>query len=466
VRTVAESAEAVDLAAILIPQPDPDTRPEPGVRVLLLDEDRTIARSFPPLANGSRLEARHDQASGLSRLKEGSWDLVVLDLDFSGCGLDLLRRIRSEDGAPPVLLIAARPTMEVMVQGIEAGALDVLPKPLPADRFGPILRSLGSAGAVRPLPEPDCDDSTIIGSSGPMLAVFKALARAAASSATVLLLGESGTGKEMVARVLHQRSRRRAGPFVTINCAAIPEHLLESELFGHEKGAFTGAFARRIGRFERASGGTLFLDEIGDMSLALQAKILRALQEREIERVGGQAPVPIDVRVLAATNLDLERAVAAHQFREDLFYRLAVITMRLPTLRERGRDLEMLAEHFAARYAAEHGRPIRAMEEAVFEELARRSWPGNVRQLRNVMERAVVMASGDTLSVEHLPPGESEGAEAGDEGVPLLSLEEMERRLILRALRETDGQISGAAGILGIHRNTLRRKMQQHDIPS
>ena len=410
------------------------------------------------------MESRREQGSGLARLKDGRWDLVVLDLDFSGCGMELLRRIRADADAPPVLLVAAQPTMEVTVAGIEAGAVDVLPKPLSAGRIEPLLRSLWKGGEVRPLPEPAPDDSTIIGSSGPMLTVFKSLARAAASSATVLLLGESGTGKEMVARVLHQRSSRRDGPFVTINCAAIPEHLLESELFGHEKGSFTGAFARRIGRFERASGGTLFLDEIGDMSLALQAKILRALQEREIERVGGQTPVPIDVRVLAATNLDLEQAVARDRFREDLYYRLAVITLRLPPLRERGRDLEMLAEHFAVRYAAEHGRPIRAMEEAVFTELSRRAWPGNVRQLRNVIERAVVMASGETLRAEHLPPAAGDAEQADEATVPLLSLAEMERRLISRALGETEGQLSAAAEILGIHRNTLRRKMKQYDI--
>jgi len=389
---------------------------------------------------------------------------VVLDLAFSNCGLDILRRIRAQPGSPEVLLIAVQPTMEITLEGIEAGALDVLPKPLPPDRFHRLLRALDSGEAARPLPAAAPDDSTIIGGSGPMLNVFKSLARAAASSATVLLLGESGTGKEMVARILHQRSTRRDGPFVTINCAAIPEHLLESELFGHEKGAFTGAFARRIGRFERASGGTLFLDEIGDMSLALQAKILRALQEREIERVGGQAPIPIDVRVLAATNLDLERAVADQRFREDLFYRLAVITLHLPPLRERGRDLEMLAEHFTARYAVDHGRPIRAVEEAVFADLAQRSWPGNVRQLRNVMERAVVMASGDILRAEHLPPAQEGDSTSADDGVPLLSLAEMEHRLIERALRETGGRLSGAAHILGIHRNTLRRKMEQYDI--
>jgi transcriptional regulator with PAS, ATPase and Fis domain len=293
--------------------------------------------------------------------------------------------------------------------------------------------------------------------------------RVAASPATVLILGESGTGKELVAKAIHRNSGRAAGPFVAINCAAIPENLLESELFGHEKGAFTGAIGRRIGRFERASGGTLFLDEIGDMSLALQSKILRALQEREIERVGGSSAVPIDVRIVAATNRDLQAAVAEGRFREDLFYRLAVVSLTLPPLRERGADLDLLASHFVAHYAREHARPVRAVAEEVFAALRSHPWPGNVRQLRNAMERAVVMSDGEVLLPQHLPPDilhpSSPRTPTQDHGeMPLVTLEEMEKRMIVRALRETSDNLTMAAERLGIHRNTLRRKVAEYGI--
>jgi transcriptional regulator with PAS, ATPase and Fis domain len=303
-----------------------------------------------------------------------------------------------------------------------------------------------------------------------MMGVFKTIAKAASSGATVLVLGESGTGKEMVARVLHARSNRARGQFVAINCAAIPENLLESELFGHEKGSFTGAIGRRIGRFERATGGTLFLDEIGDMSLALQSKILRAIQEREVERVGGNSPVPIDVRIVAATNRDLAAAVREGRFREDLFYRLAVVTLNLPPLRERGPDLDLLASHLVARYAREHGRPVRAVAEEVYAVLHAHPWPGNVRQLRNAMERAVVMSEGEVLLPQHLPadilnpqaPPRAEGSEPPEP--PLVTLEEMEKRMIRRALSETGNNLTVAAERLGIHRNTLRRKIQEYGL--
>jgi DNA-binding NtrC family response regulator len=256
---------------------------------------------------------------------------------------------------------------------------------------------------------------------------------------------------------------------VAINCAAIPENLLESELFGHEKGAFTGAIGRRVGRFERANGGTLFLDEIGDMSVALQSKILRALQEREIERVGGSATVSIDVRVIAATNRDLSAAVEEGRFREDLFYRLAVVVLRLPPLARRGADLELLTEHFVAKYAREHGRAMRGIAEEVFDVLSAHPWPGNVRQLRNAVERAVVMSSGDVLLPQHLPQEISQCAQpvGGSPDLldgPLCTLAEMERRLIQRALRETGSNLTLAAQRLGIHRNTLRRKLVEHGL--
>jgi two-component system, response regulator FlrC len=287
----------------------------------------------------------------------------------------------------------------------------------------------------------------------------------ARSSATVLIRGESGTGKELVARTLHERSARARQPFVAVNCAAIPEALLESELFGHEKGAFTGAVARRIGRFERANGGTMFLDEIGDMSLPLQAKILRVLQEREIERVGGAAPVAVDVRLVAATHRDLEQDVKEGRFREDLYYRLAVVTLSLPALRERGDDLRALAEHYLALYAREYRRPVQAISREALTLLRAHHWPGNVRQLRNVMESAVLQADGPVLLPSHLPIDSLQPrTEVAIEGSPLLTLSELERRHIGRVLAESGGQMNIAAEILGIHRNTLRRKLSEYGI--
>ncbi|HEX2204996.1 MAG TPA: sigma-54 dependent transcriptional regulator [Longimicrobium sp.] len=444
--------------------------PHPGtpLKVLLLDADRSVVRTLEPELDGAELHAAVSLTEGLRLIASGAWDLILLDADFSGAGMELLGRLHQDGGAAPVVLLTTRPSMDLAMEAIGHGAHDVLPKPIPRGRVREILLGIEEVKRLRPLPPPAPDESTIVGSSTGMMAVFKSMARASSSDATVLVLGESGTGKEMVARVLHSRSRRARGPFVPINCAAIPENLLESELFGHEKGAFTGAIGRRIGRFERATGGTLFLDEIGDMSLALQSKILRAIQEREIERVGGGSPVSIDVRIVAATNRDLAQAVQEGRFREDLFYRLAVVTLTLPPLRDRGADLDLLASHFVAQYAREHGRPIRAVAEELFNALHRYPWPGNVRQLRNTMERAVVMADGEILLPQHLPadvlhPAQPRAAEEPGE-MPLVTLEEMEKRMIRRALRETGNNLTLAAERLGIHRNTLRRKIAEYGL--
>ena len=436
------------------------------MKVLLLDSDRQTGRTLEPLLPDGSLTVAGTQAAGLALLAQSGWELVFLDAEFSGAGLELLPRVRSRtDGA--VVMLAAAPSVALTLEAIERGAHDVLAKPLVPERVRELLASLGETGASHPLPAA-ADASAIIGSSPAMLAVFKQVARSAPSDATVLVLGESGTGKELVARTLHERSRRARGPFVAINCAAIPENLLESELFGHEKGAFTGAIGRRIGRFERATGGTLFLDEIADMSLALQAKILRALQDRAVERVGGGGATPIDVRLVAATNRDLAAAVREGRFREDLYYRLAVVTLELPPLRDRGGDVDALAEHFAALYAREHSRPVTAIAEETLRAVRAAHWPGNVRQLRNAVERAVVMSDGEVLLPRHLPAellaaeGIVEPAPRSD--APIQTLAEMEKGMIQRALRETGRSYSLAAEMLGIHRNTLRRKIAEYGL--
>ncbi|HEX2077476.1 MAG TPA: sigma 54-interacting transcriptional regulator [Longimicrobium sp.] len=306
-----------------------------------------------------------------------------------------------------------------------------------------------------------------IGESVRLRAALKVARQVSDSTATVLVHGESGTGKELLARVIHQSSGRARGPFVAVNCAAIPETLLESELFGHEKGAFTGAAARRIGRFERASGGTLFLDEVGDMSPGMQAKILRVLQEEEIERVGGDRPVAVDVRVVAATNRDLGVEVAAGRFREDLYYRLAVVVVHLPPLRERGEDVELLARHYVEHFARKHGRGVYDLHDGTVELLRTYPWPGNVRQLRNVVERALLMAEGPVLLPEHLPdevrlgqphPGDRPSHGGRDGLLPLRQLEDLHIR---RALALAGGNLGATAHLLGIHRNTLRQKLRR-----
>ncbi|HEX2207386.1 MAG TPA: sigma-54 dependent transcriptional regulator [Longimicrobium sp.] len=307
----------------------------------------------------------------------------------------------------------------------------------------------------------------VVGSSVGMMAALSVARRVAPSQAGVLIQGESGTGKELLARIIHDQSTRAGGPFVAVNCAAITETLLETELFGHERGAFTGATGRRVGRFERASGGTLFLDEVGDMSPAMQAKILRALQEHEIERVGGEVAVNVDARIVAATNRDLMAEVLAGRFREDLYYRLAVVTVHLPALRERGNDVELLARHFASEFAGELGRSVPLIAETTLGFLRAYGWPGNIRQLRNVVQRALLVQDGDTLLPEHLAPEvRGDAAPFGPSAAhpadgPFLSLREVEERHIRRALSLTDGNLGHAAEILGIHRNTLRQKLRK-----
>ncbi len=407
------------------------------------------------------------QSEGLRHVSAGGWDLIFLDVGYSGAGLELLERVRG-DAQIPVVLLAEQPSLDLTLEAIRRGAHDVLTKPLDARRVSEILASMERQHRSRPFCDAAQGGSGLVGGSAEMLAVFKAVARTARSDATVLVLGESGTGKEMVARVLHAQSPRAAGPFIAINCAAIPENLLESELFGHEKGAFTGAIGRRIGRFERASNGTLFLDEIGDMSMSLQSKVLRALQEREIERVGGNAVVAINVRVIAATNKELAKAVRDGTFREDLYYRLAVVSLSLPPLRERDGDLDRLVEHFGFQYSRDYGRTVSCIAEETLELLRAHPWPGNVRQLRNAIERAVVMADGDVLLPEHLPQDvlhpDSPPESAPPVVEPLRTLAEMERSMIQRALQETGRNYSLAAERLGIHRNTLRRKILDYGI--
>jgi two-component system response regulator HydG len=425
-------------------------------------------------ASGVDVDAAPDQAAAERRVADGCCDalLVVLrdapDAELARWAEVLARTAR----APSVLVVANRPSMDLVVSAVRSGFADVFPLPPARDEFLDALERIRSARddravALPPVAGRSVGPCTLVGESAAMCDVYKQIALVAASDATVTIQGESGTGKELVARAIHALGPRRGRPFVAFNCAAIPDDLLESELFGHEKGAFTGAVARTSGRFFRANGGTLFLDEVADMSPHLQPKILRAVEEREIEPVGGGPPVPVDIRVIAATNHDLAREVEQGRFRADLFHRLSVVTISLPRLAERRADIDLLTAYFTRHFAERHGRRISAVSERALSCLRGHRWDGNVRELRNVIERAVVVSGGDTLRAEHLPAalrGDDHAAADASER-RYVTLAEAEARHIDAILGHTGGRIGAAASILGIHRNTLTRKLRDVAAP-
>ncbi|HYS21293.1 MAG TPA: sigma-54 dependent transcriptional regulator [Gemmatimonadales bacterium] len=458
--------------------PHAASRPTPGsepVGVLVVGCDAALLQTVRRWAaeGNAVVEGAMDLPRGTRLLAEGRWALVLALLGDRG-DEELTwwaEALRGVDGAPRLLAVVDRPSMALVLRAEKLGVLDLLPQPLRREDFLRALLRLRSAAGEIPIPLPDVTPHgagpyALVGQSPAMVDVYKLIARVAGSTATVLIQGESGTGKEVVARAIHLNGSVASGPFVAVNCAAIPENLLESELFGHEKGSFTGAIARRVGRFEQASGGTLFLDEIADMGMALQAKILRAVQEREIERVGGTDPIPVHVRLIAATNRDLREAITQGRMREDLYYRLAVVIVQLPRLTERGDDLLLLTAYFARQFAERSGKRIDAISDRAFEALRNRPWVGNVRELRNVIERAVIVATDATLRLEHLP----EELRTDEAGLPgrspsgLATLADAEARHIARVLAHVGGQIGAAAEILGIHRNTLTRKIREYGL--
>jgi DNA-binding NtrC family response regulator len=437
---------------------------------ILLVEDEPILRVT--LANdleeeGYQVVAAADGAEGMARLRERPFEAALLDLKLPKVdGLTLLKSFRAANPTGTAVMMTAYGTIQSAVQAIKAGAADYLMKPFPTEELLVLLRGLlaepaapGNGGARTDVQR--CAD--LIYLSPRMARVSDLIATVAPSDATVLIQGETGTGKELVARAIHEQSRRRDRPLVSVSCAAIPDTLLESELFGHEKGAFTGAIRERPGRFELAHGGTLFLDEIADLGPAVQAKLLRVLQEKAFERVGGVRTVKVDVRMLSATRKRLEDEVVAGRMREDLFYRLKVITIRLPALRERREDILPLAEHFLEKYRRPLGKDVRGLAPEATRYLLAHAWPGNVRELEAAIQRAVTLTRRDTLSLEDLAPEDGGMPALGEEPAPHLlneAVREAERRYLAEVLQSVGGQRQRAAEILGISRKTLWKKLK------
>ncbi len=457
-----------------------------GTLLILEDEAenlRSLTRALEKV--GFKVHPFADAVEGLRHLEEhGGIDLVVTDLRMPGMdGMEVLRRIKRNDPALPVLLITAFGSVESAVEAMKVGADDYLAKPVDLYEFRRRVQALVERRRLKV----EVDElkarlderygfERIIGSSPPMRELFEQIRMVAPTRATVLLHGESGTGKELIANAIHQNSDRKRARFLPINCAAIPATLMESELFGHEKGAFTGADRAHPGKFEQAHGGTLFLDEIGELNLDLQAKLLRVLEERVVTRVGGAQAIPVDVRIVTATNRDLSRMAAEGRFREDLLYRLKVVELRIPPLRERREDIPLLSHAFVAQIAREYGKPVRSLSPEVVRALQEYSWPGNVRELKNVIERMVIFCSEEELREVHLPaelrpalpplPAQA-GTPAGPAEpspptapVPIRPLEDLEREAILRTLEKTGGNKTQAARILGIGLRTLHRKLK------
>jgi two-component system nitrogen regulation response regulator GlnG len=479
-------------------------------KLLLIDDDRDVHYAFQRNFDSPEIELTTAPSGeeGLRIIPKLKPDLVILDnrMGTGMTGLETLRRIRQFDSKLLVILMTAYGTTQTAIEAMKLGAYDYLLKPFDVPKLKEVvLNALKAAREMRegtrfnfepggrPLLQPEDLESEIVGQSEPMREVFKLIGQFASTDTTVLITGESGTGKELVAKAIWQHSDRHKGPFVAMNCAAIPEQLLESELFGHERGAFTGAVNQRVGKFEQCRGGVIFLDEIGDMTAATQTKILRVLQSRKFERVGGNASIDADVRVIAATNKVLEQAVAAGEFREDLFYRLHGVRIHMPPLRERKGDIPLLVRYFLHKQTAGEAKQPKSIASNAMRALERYHWPGNVRELESLLRRVCVVAQGDVVLGKDLPPeitGESAGAgpvlsaqavtsEGGVSDLSALArqlfqwarrdpklkiIPAVERELVIQALKETEGNQVHAAKLLGITRATLRKRIEKHGI--
>ncbi len=461
--------------------------------ILVIDDNETIREGLAHVVKkmGHLPLVAKSGKEGLERFKQTPADFVITDLKMEGIdGVEVLRSVRELDADCPAMIVTAFGTVETAVEAMKLGAFDFLIKP-----FAPevvrlkVERALELRAARRAKGRLEAENAylrgeesqrfgELVGGSQEMRKIFAVVERVAPTDTSVAIYGESGTGKELVARAIHQRSKRAQQAFIKVNCGALAETLLESELFGHEKGAFTGAIKRKLGRFELADGGTLFLDEIGDVSAAMQTKLLRVLQEREFERVGGEASVKVDVRVISATNKDLAKEVAEARFREDLYYRLQIVPITIAPLRERKGDIPSLVEHFIQRLAPKTNPQVRGIDDAALARLLAYRWPGNVRELENVIEQALVFSDGERISADALPAalrGESASAAAvssGADALPVPSgemalpdlLDDLERQLILKAYTQAKGVKTETARLLGIKTSALYYKLEKYGI--
>jgi DNA-binding NtrC family response regulator len=440
--------------------------------VLVVDDEANARTALAELLReeGYAVETAADGFKALGKMTDFTPDVILTDLKMPGMdGIELMQKIRVQDPDIRVVVMTAFGAVDTAVSAMRQGADDYLTKPLNMDELVIVLeRALESSHLRREMKQlkeqltERYKFDNIVGASPEMQEVFKTVAQVAESRATVLISGESGTGKELIAAAIHHRSARSSGPFVKLHCAALAESLLESELFGHERGAFTGADRRREGRFEQANGGTLFLDEISEISPSVQVKLLRVLQEREFERVGGNQTVRVDVRLIAATNRNLRDMVSQGKFREDLYYRLNVVNLRMPSLRERRSDIPLIAMHFLKRFAEDNGKPIDRFSDDAIARLEHYGWPGNVRELENVIERAVVMAQGDIITAANLPAEVvPERDDSSGPRVPGASMADLERFAILKTLEACGGSTNRAAEMLGISVRKVQYKIQE-----
>jgi two-component system response regulator HydG len=456
-------------------------------RILIIDDNETMREGMAATVRRMGHEAwiAGSGAEGLALMRKHGPDFLITDLKMEGVdGLEVVEAAKRIDPSCPALIVTAFGTVETAVEAMRLGAMDFLQKPfapevlrLKVERALDMRRERMSrqraeaeVEALRADAAVDYVPNEMVGQSPLMLALFESIGRVAASDVVVHIAGESGTGKELVARAVHQRSRRAAGPFVKVNCGALTDTLLESELFGHERGSFTGAVKRKLGRFELADKGTLFLDEVGDMTPNLQLKLLRVLQEKQFERVGGEETVAVDVRVVSATHRDLKKAVEEGRFREDLFYRLHVVPFRVPSLRERREDIPLLVDHFIKKLGPRANSAVKRIDEAALARLTTYAWPGNVRELENAIEQALVFANGDSIDLAALPAFLREGASEGALAIPGDNmslpeiLDDLERQLIQRAYDRSGGVKTETARLLGIKTSALYYKLEKYGI--
>jgi DNA-binding NtrC family response regulator len=453
-----------------------------GARLLVVEDEANlrlvIQKELQRL--GYRVQSASDGEAALRKLEEGNVDVLLSDINMPRMdGMELLRRVHERPNPPEVIMLTGHATVETAIEAMKLGAYDYVLKPFDVPKLKSLVssaleasRAMKKVVSYQPLLESEDYDIGIVGRTEPMQNVFKLIGQLAMSDATALITGESGTGKELIARAIYHHSKRSEKAFLAINCAAIPENLLESELFGHEKGAFTGAIAQRVGRFELANRGTVFLDEIGEIPLELQPKLLRVLQEREFERLGSTRTLRTDARLIAATNRDLATMVEEQKFRSDLYYRLNVFPVRVPPLRERREDIPLLVRHFVQQFSRRMNRSVETIPSDTMNTLIRYDWPGNIRELQNVIERAVILSTGPVLKVpmDHLktrvsPADVSNGGSASEDAGKMRGmLEDAERKQILAALKQAKWVVAGpkgAAALVGMKRSTLQAHMQR-----